>query len=134
EDVMNLMALRKAGSKKFAFGVGDVPGKITPDGIEAKIMGLGRKAPPAKTLENESPALVKMAYRVAAISKVAQTKVPEKDEGMKKRKDWIEWSQSMETTAKELAEAAKGKDPSKVKTAAAKLNSNCNNCHGTFRD
>jgi hypothetical protein len=134
EPVMDLMSLRKASSKKKTFGVGDTPGKITPDGIEAKVMGLGKKALQPKQLETESPALVKMAYRVAAISKVAQAKVPEKDEGMKKKKDWIEWSQGMEMTALELANAAKAKDTAKVKTAAARLNSNCNNCHGTFRD
>jgi hypothetical protein len=31
-------------------------------------------------------------------------------------------------------ETAKAKNPAEVKTAAAKLNSACNNCHAVFRD
>src|SRR5438270_615727 len=45
EEVMNLTGLRKPTSKKPVFGIGDTPGAITPDGIEAKISNLARKAP-----------------------------------------------------------------------------------------
>ena len=60
---------------------------------------------------------------------VATAKAPEKDEGAKKKKDFLEWAADMKKGAEELATAAKAKDPQKVKTAAASLNSACNNCH-----
>jgi soluble cytochrome b562 len=134
EEVMNLMSKRNPKAPKKAFGVGDPPGTITPDGIEAKIQNLSKKPMQAGQLGKESPALTEMAYRVAAISEIAKLKAPEKDEGAKKKKDWLEWVDSMRKSADELAEATKGKKSAAVKTAAAKLNSVCNNCHGTFRD
>jgi cytochrome c556 len=65
---------------------------------------------------------------------VAKAKAPEKDEGAKKKKDYLEWAGDMKKAAQELAAAAKAKDPQKVKVAAATLNNACNNCHGVFRD
>ena len=47
---------------------------------------------------------------------------------------WSQWSEAMRKSADELADAAKAKAPAAIKTAAAKLNSTCNNCHGVFRD
>jgi hypothetical protein len=134
EDVMNLMGMRKAGAKKAVFGIGKEPGEIKPDGIEAKITNISKKALPAGQLEKESDALTEMGYRVAAIAEVAKIKAPAKDEGAKKKADWLTWADSMKKAADELAEAAKDKKPQEVKTAAAKLNSACNNCHGVFRD
>jgi len=132
EEVMNLMS--KRGGKKKAFGVGKTPEAAPPDGIEAKIQNLSRTAKPQAQVEKESADLMEMAYRIAAIAEVAKAKVPEKDEGMKKRADWLEWAGGMRKSAQDLANAAKDKNPGEVKAAAAKLNSACNNCHGTFRD
>src|SRR5262249_15073712 len=132
--VMNTLEKRDPAGKKLVFGVGKKPGSINPDGIEPKIQNLSRKPQPQKLIDRESADLVEMAYRVAAIAEVAKIAVPEKDEGMKKKKDWIEWSEAMRKSADELAEAAKTKDPNAVKTSAARLNSTCNNCHGVFRD
>ena len=132
--VMNTLEKRDPAGKKLVFGVGKKPGSISPDGIEAKIQSLSRKPQAQKLIDKESADLAEMGYRVAAIAEVARIRVPEKDEGMKKKKDWIEWCDAMRTSAEEFAEAAKAKNPSGVKTAAAKLNSSCNNCHGVFRD
>jgi hypothetical protein len=134
EDVMNLMGLRKPTSKKPVFGVGDAPGAISPDGIEAKIIAMARKAPTGAQLNKESVALVQMGNRVAAIALIAKAKVPEKDEGQKKKKDWMEWSSDLEKAAKDFTEAAKEKKGAEVKAAASKLNSACSSCHGVFRD
>jgi len=134
EEVMNLMSKRNSATKKGGLGVGSKPGAIVPDGIEAKIQNLGKKPLQARQLDKESEALTEMAYRVEAIAGVATAKAPEKDEGAKKKKDFLEWAADMKKGAEELATAAKAKDPQKVKTAAASLNSACNNCHGVFRD
>jgi hypothetical protein len=134
EEVMNLMQRRNPAAKKKTFGVGKTPGSVTPDGIEAKIQNLSKAPKPQAQIAKESSDVAEMGYRVAAIAEVALAKVPEKDEGSKKRSDWLEWAGGMRKAAQELAEAAKEKNPSAVKAAAAKLNSACNNCHGTFRD
>src|SRR5262249_32813303 len=127
--VMNTLEKRDPKGKKLAFGVGKKPGTITPDGIEAKIQSLSRKAQPQKMIDKEAEDLAEMAYGVEAIALVAKAKVPEKDTGMKKKKDWLEWCDAMQKSAGDLAEAAKNKNPAAVKNAAAKLNSSCNNCH-----
>jgi cytochrome c556 len=132
-DIMSLMQIRRANSKKPVFGIGAKAGAMTPDGIEAKIIALSKKVD-ARQLDKESMALVEMANRVQAIAEVANAKAPEKDEGQKKKKDWLEWTSEMEKAAKALGDAAKEKKAPAVKSAAVKLNSTCNNCHGVFRD
>jgi hypothetical protein len=128
-DVMNTLQKRDRPGKKLVFGFGKEPGS----GIEAKIQSLRKKPQPQKVIDRESADLAEMAYRVAAIAEVAKLKAPEKDEGMKKKKDWLEWCDAMRMSADELAEAARAKNPAAVKNAAAKLDSSCNNCHGVFK-
>src|SRR5262249_46803146 len=86
DDVMHAFGLR---SKK-GFGLGDKPGAITPDGIEAKLIGLAKKALPPKQLEKEAAALARAGYVSAAIAEIAKFKVPEKD-AKKNPKDWETW-------------------------------------------
>jgi hypothetical protein len=134
EDVMHLMSKRDPGGKAKVFGVGKKPGAVQPDGIEAKVQNMGKRALPQKQIDKESADLAEMAYRVAAIAEVAHAKLPEKEDGKKKKRDWLEWSADMKKTALELAEAAQAKKPTEIKNAVAKLNSVCNTCHGVFRD
>lgn len=133
EDAMHLFGLRKAGKSK-GFGVGDAPGKITPDGIEAKILNFSKKAPAKAAVTKDSEPLVAMAYRTAAIAEFALKKAPEKDMGEKKVKDWQKWATEMKSSALDLASALKAQDPAMIKTAASKLSSSCSSCHGVFRD
>jgi hypothetical protein len=131
--VMNTLERRDRAGKKMVFGVGKKPGAINPDGIEVKIQNMSRRPQPQKTIDRESDDLVEMAYRTAAVAEVAKIKLPE-EEGKKKIKDWVDWCEAMRKSAIELAEAAKAKDPTRVKNAAAKLNSSCNDCHKVFKD
>ncbi len=129
-DVMYLLLLR---SKK-GVGVGPEPGKITPDGIEAKLINIGKRPLPKAQIDKEGDAIARMALITAAVAEVAHVKAPEKNEGTKKRADWLMWAQEMRQASGQLNQAAKAKNPAGVKTAAAKVNSACNNCHGVFRD
>jgi hypothetical protein len=133
EDAMHLFGLRKAAKSK-GYGVGDAAGKITPDGIEAKILNFSKKAPAKAAVTKDGEALVTMAYRTAAIAEFAIKKAPEKDMPGKKVSDWKMWAGEMKTSALDLASALKEQDPAKIKTAASKLSSSCSNCHGVFRD
>jgi Cytochrome C' len=133
EDVMHLFGLRK-GAKPKGWGVGDQPGKILPDGIEAKIMGFSKKAPTKSAVTKDADAYLKMAYRTGAIAEFAIKKAPEKDMGDKKVKDWNTWAANMRNGSMELVDAFKAQDPAKIKTAATKVYQNCTQCHGVFRD
>ncbi len=133
EELMHLMSLRRPNGKG-GVGVGPKPGAISPDGIEAKIMALAKKPLSKTQLEKEADGLERMAYTAAAIGQVANYKPPDKDDGKKKKKDWLAWSQEMSETALELAEAAKKKDAAGIKTAAGKLDNKCNTCHEVFKD
>jgi hypothetical protein len=128
EDVMHLFS--KKTPKGGGFGVGTQPNS----GIELKINELGRRPIAKDKLAKESPDLIRMAYQAAAIGDIAHAKPPEKDEGKKKKSDWLKWSGEMKDSAVKLADTIKGKDPMAIKTAATKLSASCTACHEVFRD
>lgn len=129
-EVMEAFALR---SKK-GLGFGAKAGAVTPDGIEAQLIGLARKPRMQKEVDAQAADLAKAAYVAAAVADFALLNKPAKNEGMKKIEDWVKWSNEMRSSAVQLAEAAKAKKPDAIKSAASSLNSACNNCHGVFRD
>lgn len=130
DEIMYLFKLRKSGG----FGMGDKAGAITPDGIELKIIGLGKKTLKGD-LDKQGDAIAEAAYRTAAIAEVALHMCPiKKKMGEKDPKDWEKWTKGMKDAAMDLAKAAKAKDPKQVEAAAKKLNDNCQQCHGVFRD
>jgi hypothetical protein len=130
EDVMHVLSLRRAKG----LGVGPTPGKINPDGIEAKIIDLsGKKAMAPEQLNAEADALVQMAYIAAAVGEIANAKPPAQDDNKKKKSDWLKWSAEMRDSALEFAGVAKGKNPEAVKKGATKLLANCTTCHDVFK-
>jgi len=128
-DVMDLLNTRK----KMGFGVGPKPAAITPDGIEQMIMSIARDGRSPAKVQQEAKALEEMGYRIAAIMEVALEKAPEKDMGTKTKKLWLESAQTVREAALKLAVAAREKNASELKTAAAKANTGCNNCHSEFK-
>jgi hypothetical protein len=133
--VMDLLKPRGDGG----FGVGAKAGAITPDGIEKKLIDMGKqiqmgKLTPAQVTA-QADALERLADRVAAVAEVAQHKCPvKKREGQKDPQDWDKWTKEMRAGGLDLADAAKAKDAAKVKAAVNKLNSSCSDCHAVFRD
>jgi hypothetical protein len=132
ELIMNLMGKRVRNSKKIVFGFSSKPG-TTGDGIEARLLVIAKRID-SGTLAKEMADLLQMTYRVEAIAEIARQRVPEKDEGQKKRKDWIEWSDAMVKESAQLRDALKTQKAAAVKAAAGKLNASCTNCHGVFRE
>jgi hypothetical protein len=130
EDVMHLFSLRRSKG----LGVGAKPDAIMPDGIEAKLIDLSRKALPASQLQSEAADLMRMAYIAAAIGEVANNHPPEKDEGKKKKDDWVKWSGDMRDAALQFAATVSEKNPMTTKNAAMKLYSACTTCHAVFKD
>ena len=132
EDVEGLMSLFKPRTKK-GLGVGPKAGVITPDGIEIKLLAMGRDAPSQATLNKEADALVRMAYITAAIGEVAVHAPLDRDQGKKTKKAWIAYSKEMIEAVPQFAAAAKSKSPNDVKTATTKLVGSCNRCHEIFK-
>jgi hypothetical protein len=131
EDVMGLFRLRT----KKGLGIGPTPNAIKPDGIEAKIMNLGRKPLHSGELNAEAKELVRAAYITAAIAAIAKEKCPvDKKQGEKDPQSWKGWATDLQKASVELAKAAEAKKANDIKTAATKMNSSCNSCHGVFRD
>jgi cytochrome c556 len=129
-EVMHLFKLRT----KKGWGVGDKPGAITPDGIEAKIISLGKKELPKADLDKQAAALEELAKRTKAIGDVTDQFAPKSGTGEKSPKNWKKWVDEMKAGADDLAKAAKAKDAKGVKDAANKTNTACNECHSVFRD
>jgi hypothetical protein len=132
EDLEGVMALFKPRSKK-GLGVGPKAGIIVPDGIEIKLLAIGRDAPSAATLTKEADALARMAYITGAIGEVAAAKGWDRDQGKKTKKNWALFSKEMMEAVPKFAEAAKSKSPNEVKTAAHRLGETCTRCHEIFK-
>lgn len=132
EDVSDIMGLLRPRNKQ-GLGVGPAPGAIKPDGIEQMIMALARDGITPDKLTKYAKALEQMAYDSAAVMEVALAKPPEKDEGAKTRKLWLESAKQAHTAALELAKAVRSGNASEVRTVANRLNTGCNNCHAEFR-
>jgi hypothetical protein len=99
------------------------------DGIELKIIALGKRAPSKGDLGKLRPDLETIARVSKAMAEVADQYPQTKNQDM-----WKKFNEEMRKGADELLEAAHGDDPKAVKTAANNLNASCTNCHSAFRD
>jgi hypothetical protein len=132
EELNTIMQAFKPTTKK---GLGTGIGAKGPgDGIESKIISLGKFTPTAAALGKDKAALIKMAYVNLAIAEVTKLYSPSKPKGGKGPKDWQQHASDMTKSAKELIEAVKSGNGKKVKEVANNLNNACNNCHTDFRD
>jgi hypothetical protein len=130
EKVMTTLKLRSQGG----VGVGPKPGALTPDGIEAKLINMGRRALPEKDLNTQAAALTQAADILAAVAEIAIAKGPPKVGGKKKPEDWATWSKDMRDAALGMRGAVEQKKPAEVKDWVVKLNTSCNNCHAIWKD
>jgi hypothetical protein len=130
EDVMHAFKLKKQK------GIGLAKLKDTasaPDGIELAINGIADGKVSTNAMKKETAALERAGYVSGAIALVAASRVPDKDDGKKKKADWVEWSGNMVTASQEFAAAAKAGDTAALKKAANKLKQSCDSCHPVFK-
>jgi hypothetical protein len=131
-DVMSVFKLRRPGGFVIGIGVGDKPGVIVPDGIEAKLINLSRRVRPADL--DRVADLKRMAQIAAAVASVA-THLPSNRakatpaDTMK----WQEYAKEMHEGSLDLIKVLDGKDTAKVKQAAMKLYGSCVKCHTDYR-
>jgi cytochrome c556 len=131
EDLNTLMHAYKPSEKG---GIGTGLGPKKGDGIELKIIALGKRPLPAATLKKEADALVKLGYINAALADITTHYAPAKPKAGKGAKEWKQYTKDMKEASLELVKAAQASDVKKVQTAANNLNNSCNNCHSDFRD
>lgn len=131
EELNTLMHAYKPSQKG---GIGTGLGPAKGDGIEIKVINLGKRALPAATLKKEEQALTKIGYINAAMADITMHYAPTKPKGGKGAKEWKQYCSDMKEASLELIKAAKAGDPKQVKAAATKLNDSCNSCHSDFRD
>jgi hypothetical protein len=130
-DVMDMMKLRK----QKGVGIGPKVGGKSDDGIEAKLINLGKHAPRERDVTADADHWAHAAYIAAAIAEIAQQRCPVKaKQGKKDPAKWAQWSKNMETEALDWAAACQAKSPQEIQRAATKLDSTCNACHAAFRD
>ncbi len=126
DELMELFKKREKGG----IGVGLKAGVVTVgDGIEMKLVTMGRDAPSGATLKKEGEALEEMGYAIAAMAKVTKYKPAPKANA----KEWSGWSEDMAAAGLKLSEAAKSKGAADLKTASSKINASCNACHSKYR-
>jgi cytochrome c556 len=128
-----MKVLKPRGKKKVGLGVGTKPNAIQPDGIEQKLLAIGRDPLTQRQFDKEAAALSKLGYHTAAVAAVAAHKGPASDKGKATKKAWLEWNKDMHTEALNFAKAAKAKDLAAVNATAKKLNASCASCHAVFR-
>jgi cytochrome c556 len=104
------------------------------DGIELKIISLGKRALSDEDLKAQRAELIKMAYVTTAMSEVVQQYAPAKPKGGKGAKEWKAHAAGMKKASQELIAAVKKGSPDAVKAAAGNLNGSCTSCHTDFRD
>jgi hypothetical protein len=115
-------------------GIGEVPGAITPDNIELKIIRWTDKPPTKTELTKFNAELVKMAQVTRAIAEATPYWTGKPKPGTDP-KDWAKYSDVMKKSADDLIAALKEKEPDskKIQIVATKLLSSCTDCHSKFR-
>jgi cytochrome c556 len=129
-DVMQAFKPRSKGG----LGIGPTPDAIKPDGIEQKLIDLGKskRGLTKADLAKQGDALARAAEATKAISDVALF-YADKD-GKKNPTKWKQFAGDMKKSAEDLATAAHKSDADAIKKSVNKLNASCNDCHADFRD
>jgi cytochrome c556 len=128
EDLEQIMNSYKPGNKG---GIGYGKKK---EGIELKLIAMGKEALAAGALKKEKDDLLKMAYINLAIAEVASHYAPAKPKAGKGAAQWKKYTSDQKKAVAELVKAINASSPAKVKAAANDINSACNGCHADFRD
>jgi cytochrome c556 len=133
DEIHDVMHQFKPRNKK-GLGVGEKAGtNPAKDGIEVMLRDLARDVP--ASVAKQSEALETSGYWVAAIAELSIAKgSPVPDKGKKTKKAWTGWSEDMREAGIAFAKASAAKGGQEIKTAAAKLNASCNNCHSVFKE
>lgn len=130
DELMHVYKFRNKGG----LGVGETPGAITPDGIEAKLQGLQKKEADKADLSKNGKAYATMGEVSLILADLSEAHTPKEKKGEKDPKKWKEFVEKMRKGSNELIAASSKGDSKALKSAAKTLNDSCVECHGIFRD
>jgi hypothetical protein len=119
------------------FGVGPVPGKYTPDGIEIYIAVKSnpmRGKVTAAELKNGADDFNRMADVTIAMAEITHQFIPKKAPPGAVLKNWTRYADEMKTGAEDLKAAVKAQKPDDAKKAFQNIYSACASCHSEFRE
>jgi hypothetical protein len=125
-DVMQAFKPRSKGG----LGVGRTPDAIKPDGIEQKLIALGKSKKGVG--KSEMDALARAADATRAVAEI--TVLYADKEGKKNSVKWKQLAGDMKISAEAMSDSARKADAASLKKAVDKLNASCNDCHSDFRD
>ena len=134
-DLEDLMAVYKATTSKVSSlrGAGYDPAKKGPgDGIEKRMIDLGKKELPKDKLGAEKDLLLRAAYYNLALYEISKGFGPPKKPG-KGIKEWTKHNAELKDGTEELMKAVKANDPKALKKAMTRIHAGCNECHTDFR-
>ncbi len=133
EDLYDLAGVFKNRAKD---GIGVGPrGKS--DGIEPKLVDLGRRPMSREKLKAERDEIVRMGHVLAAMADIFDAYTPEKGVGFAGTlgpKEWKTQTSLLRSGGRDLIRAALNEDPLAVRDAARVINISCNNCHTEGRE
>ena len=128
--IMAALGLRSLGG----VGWGPKPAATkNKDGIEKMLEELGKKPLTAKQFDAEAENILKAAHLIQAINEVTIVQAPEKDQGQKKKKIWVESANELKKAADDLIAAAAKKDVAGTTKAINLANTACQKCHSDWR-
>src|SRR5262249_50434523 len=120
-------------ARGYGLGVGPVPGKILPDGIDLKIKDLAEEKPSADDLKKNAEAYQRMLTVSAAIAEIAGYATPPKARAGTPPGAWKAFNDDMKKGVKELSEPLKPGKPDLVQKKALDLSASCSGCHSAYR-
>jgi hypothetical protein len=129
DEAEGIMKLRARGGLGF-----DSKSVGNRDGIEIRIMQIGRVGVKEAELKAQADDLARAALVISAQSVMLDAYTPDKKVGNKDPKDWQKHTSEMREAAKDLRDAAKRQDAPAVKKATLRVQNSCVECHSIFRD
>ena len=103
------------------------------DGIEVKFEDFGKKPLTAKSFATEAENILKAAHLIQAINEVTIVQAPDKDQGQKKKKTWVDSANELKKAADDLTAAAAKNDMAGTTKAINLVNTACQKCHSEWR-
>ncbi len=109
-------------------------GLVAGQGIELKLIGLGKKALPASALAAQAAELKRMAEISRGIAEVTPDYASKFTKSPKEASQWKGYAEEMKKASDEMLAAVKANNPKSIKDAVNHVNASCNDCHTAFRD
>jgi hypothetical protein len=99
------------------------------EGIEARIINLGRTQLTPLALKKDKGLLVRIGHINVAMAEITREYPPVRTNGVLTAREWKQRADELKKASLELIDAARKVDPARVKKAARDMHDACNGCH-----